>query len=103
MTTFFFLSALWIVAGRLIFHSYNLYIDKKYPPKEFNAGFFVYLIGRCAQAQKPSEYIANWYINTAMALQNKLLVKIFDYIFWPASLTPLIIYKEFAKNKKTAE
>ena len=102
-TVSLFLLLLWIVIGRLVFSYYQLHIDKKYPPSEFNAGFFIYLIGRCVQATTPCEQIASWYLNTTMVLRNKMLVRLFDYIFWPASLTPLIIYKEFAENKKAAK
>lgn len=100
---FLLLFLLWIIAGRVIVHVCKLYIEKKYPSKEFNAGFFIYLMGTCAQAELLHEHIAAWYLNTAMSLKYKPLVKIFDYIFWPASLAPLIIYEEFAKTKKTAE
>lgn len=94
---------LWIAAGRVIFSGYKSYVEKKYPPSEFNAGFFVHLIGRCTQAEMPHEYVAYWYLNVTMALKYRMLIRVFDYVLWPASLTPLIIYKEFAETKKSAE
>jgi len=95
----------WGAGGNILLHAYKFFVEKKYPPKKYNGGFFVRLVGEASIGRSLRGSLAAILLTVShsISLQNKTLWKILSFLFWPLEIAVLSLYVDFANEQVAKE